>query len=157
MERVRKALATLLTPERVVDLSSGESKRDVVLRLGRIACEHGKVHPDHMKAVLDALWDREVILSTGIGLGIAVPHVRHANVASEVMVVGRSRAGLPFDAIDGKPVHAIFTILMPAGDNRRHVEVLGAIAAGLKDPARRETVFSAPDGAGFVQRMLGAP
>jgi mannitol/fructose-specific phosphotransferase system IIA component (Ntr-type) len=71
------------------------------------------------------------------------------------MVVGRSRPGLAFDAIDGKPVHAVFTILMPAGDNRRHVEVLGAIAAALKEPARREAVFGAADGAAFVQRMLG--
>jgi mannitol/fructose-specific phosphotransferase system IIA component (Ntr-type) len=71
--------------------------------------------------------------------------------------VGRARAGLAFDAIDGKPVHAVFTILMPAGDNRRHVEVLGAIAAALKDPARREAVFGAADGAAFVRRMLGEP
>lgn len=156
MDRVRKTLATLLVPERVVDLSAGEPKRDAVLRLGRIACQAAGVHADHAKAVLDALWDRETILSTGIGLGIAVPHVRHANVPKEAMAVGRSRGGMPFDAIDGKPVHAVFTILMPAGDNRRHVEVLGAIATTMKDPARREAVFAAPDAATFVQRLFGA-
>ena len=156
MERVRKALHTLLLAERVVELPASEAKREAVLRLGRLACEAGGVHPDHVKAVLDALWDREVVLSTGIGLGIAVPHVRHANVPREAMVVGRSRAGLAFDAIDGKPVHAVFTILMPAGDNRRHVEVLGAIAAALKDPARRDGVFAAPDAPTFVSRTLAA-
>jgi hypothetical protein len=44
---------------------------------------------------------------------------------------------------------------MPSGDNRRHVEVLGAIAGALKDPARREAVFAAPDAVTFVERMLG--
>ena len=155
MDRVRRALDTLLLPDRVVDLAASDAKREAVRRLGKLACEAAGVRPEHGAAVLDALWDRETILSTGIGLGIAVPHVRHANVPREAMVVGRSRDGLPFDAIDGKPVHAVFTILMPAGDNRRHVEVLGAIAAALKEPARRDGVFSAPDGSVFVQRMLG--
>jgi PTS system nitrogen regulatory IIA component len=156
VDRVRKALGTLLLPERVVDVPPSEAKKEAVLRLGRLACRASGVRPDHEKAVLDALWDREMILSTGIGLGIAVPHVRHANVPAEAMVVGRPRSGLAFDAIDGKPVHAVFTILMPAGDNRRHVEVLGAIAASLKEVARREAVFQAPDAAAFVQRLLSA-
>jgi mannitol/fructose-specific phosphotransferase system IIA component (Ntr-type) len=155
VERVRKALSTLLLADHVVEIPPGESKKDAVLRLGRLSCQAGGVNPDHTKAVLDALWDRETILSTGIGLGIAVPHVRHANVAREVMYVGRSKAGLPFDAIDGKPVHAVFGILMPAGDNRRHVEVLGAIAAALKEPLRRDLAFAAPDAKTFVERILG--
>jgi mannitol/fructose-specific phosphotransferase system IIA component (Ntr-type) len=154
VDRVRKALHTLLLPERVVDVAAGESKKDAVLRLGRLACVAGGVNPDHMKAVLDALWDRETILSTGIGLGISVPHVRHANVAKEVMIVGRSKGGLAFDSIDGKPVYAVFTILMPAGDNRRHVEVLGAIAAAFKEPTTRDRVFAATDPASFVDRLL---
>ena len=112
MDRVRKSLGTLLRPDRVVDLAPGETKRDVVHRLGVLTCRAAAVHGDHEKAVLDALWDRETILSTGIGLGMAVPHVRHSNVATEAMFVGRSAAGLAFDAIDGKPVHAVFTILL---------------------------------------------
>jgi len=156
LDRVRKALSSLLLPDRVVDLVPSEAKREAVLRLGRLACDASGVHPDHAKAVLDALWDREAMLSTGIGLGIAVPHVRHANVPRESMFVGRSRGGLAFDSIDGKPVHAVFTILMPAGDNRRHVEVLGAIAAALKDPAHRDAVFAAPDAPSFVLRTLAA-
>lgn len=112
------------------------------------------VRPEHERAVLDALWEREAILSTGIGLGIGVPHVRHANVAREVMRVGRSKAGVAFDSIDGQPVYAVFTILMPSGNHRRHVEVLGAIATSLRDPARRERVFGAPDAAAFVERLL---
>ena len=43
---------------------------------------------------------------------------------------------------------------MPSGNHRRHVEVLGAIAAAVKDNARREGIFTAPDAATFVQRML---
>jgi mannitol/fructose-specific phosphotransferase system IIA component (Ntr-type) len=154
MERVRHVLESLLSPDRVVDLPPGVPKQGVVQRLGEQAAKAAGVKPEHVRAVLDALWDRELILSTGIGLGIAVPHVRHANVPVEAMVVGRSRAGLAFDAIDGKPVYAVFAILMPSGQHRRHVEVLGGIAAALKDERRRESVFASPDAAAFCQRML---
>lgn len=154
MERVRTILEGLLTAQVVVDLAGAPEKREVVTTLGTAACSAAQVPPEAVQAVLEALWEREHILSTGIGLGIAVPHVRHAQVRREVMRVGRSKAGIPFDAIDGKPVRAVFTILMPAGRHRRHVEVLGAIAAAVKDTARREGVFAAPDAATFVARML---
>ena len=154
MDRVKDVLERLLLVDGVVDLPAGGGKRDAVMALGKSACGAAGVKAAHERAVLDALWDREQILSTGIGLGIAVPHVRHANVPGEVMRVGRSRGGLAFDAIDGKTVHAVFTILMPSGNHRRHVEVLGAIAAAVKDNARREGIFTAPDAATFVQRML---
>ena len=156
MDRVKDVLEKLLLPEGVVDIAPGQSKRDVVMSLGQSACDGATVKPEHLRAVLDALWDREQILSTGIGLGIAVPHVRHANVPVEVMRVGRSRTGLAFDAIDAKPVHAVFTILMPSGNHRRHVQVLGAIAAAVKEGSRREGIFAAPDSATFVQRMLAS-
>lgn len=156
MDRLRTVLAGLLVPEGVVELPPSDRKREAIERLGRIAAAAASVRPEHERAVIDALWDRETVLSTGIGLGIAVPHVRHANVAHEVMRVGRSREGLAFDAIDGKPVHAVFAILMPSGNHRRHVEVLGAIAGALKDTARRDRVFAAPDAAAFVERLLEA-
>jgi PTS system nitrogen regulatory IIA component len=153
VEHVRSVLDPLLTPGAVFDVPSAEGKQAAVLFLGRKACEAaGVVRPD---AVLDALWERERILSTGIGLGIAVPHVRHPAVPREVMRVGRVPGGMPFDAIDGKPVRAIFTLLMPAGRQRRHVEILAAIAAALKDDARRDAVFAAPDAESFVRRLLG--
>jgi len=154
LERLRTILGGLLVPEGISDLPLFSSKREVVDHLGRLAAVAAGVRPEHERAVLDALWDREAILSTGIGLGIGVPHVRHANVAREVMRIGRSRAGLAFDSIDGKPVFAVFTILMPSGNHRRHVEVLGAIAASLRDTARRESVFAAGDPAEFVARLL---
>ncbi len=147
-------LATLLSPAGVVDLAPGDDKRSAIDRLGRLCCEAAAVPPEDVPSVLAALYEREQVVSTGIGLGIAVPHVRHASASSAVLRVGRSKAGIPFDSIDGQPVHVMFAILMPSGQHRRHVEVLGAIARALKDPARRASVFAAPDSVAFVARML---
>lgn len=137
-----------------MDLPSGEGKPASIDRLGRLCCRAAGVPEGDVPSVLAALVAREQILSTGIGLGIAVPHVRHASVPREILRVGRSKAGIAFDAIDGKPVHAVFTILMPSGRHRRHVEVLGAIAAALKEQGRREAIFASPDSKTFVERML---
>jgi PTS system nitrogen regulatory IIA component len=154
VDQVRTVLEPLLTPGVVHEIAAAEGKQAAVAYLGRKACEAaGVLRPE---PVLAALWERETILSTGIGLGIAVPHVRHPGVPREAMQVGRVRGGMPFDAIDGKPVHAIFALLMPAGRQRRHVEILAAIAAALKDDARRAAVFAAPDPESFLARLLAA-
>ena len=156
MDRVRKSLGTLLRPDRVVDLAPGEAKRDVVRRLGTLTCHAAAVHADHEKAVLDALWDRETILSTGIGLGMAVPHVRHSNVATEAMWVGRSRAGLAFDAIDGKPVHIVVLIAGPQDAQDRYLRLLARLSGRLRQEDVRRKILAAKSHADVVA-ILSAP
>jgi PTS system nitrogen regulatory IIA component len=154
LDRLRPLLEGILAAEGVFDLPSGLAKRQVVDLVGKRAAAAARVEPAQVGEVLEALWKREQILSTGIGLGIGVPHVRHEAVKDRAICVGRSKAGIPFDAIDGKPVYAVFAILMPAGEHRHYIQVLGAIAAALKAEARRTAVFAAPDGAAFVDRLL---
>ena len=154
LDRLRPLLEGLLAPEGVFEVPGTATKREVVDLVGRRACAAADVSPAQVGEVLEALWKREQILSTGIGLGIGVPHVRHEAVKRRTICVGRSKAGIPFEAIDGKPVHAVFAILMPAGEHRHYIQVLGAIAAALKAEGRRASVFAAPDGASFVDRLL---
>jgi mannitol/fructose-specific phosphotransferase system IIA component (Ntr-type) len=153
VDQVRGVLGSLLSADAVLDVSPEAGKEAVIALLGRRACEiAGVLRPE---PVLSALWERERILSTGIGLGVAVPHVRHPAVPREVMTVGRAKGGMPFDAIDAKPVHAVFTLLLPAGRQRRHVEILAAIATAMKDDARRASAFRAATAQEFVEALLG--
>lgn len=64
-------------------------------------------------AVLDALRRREALGSTGIGKGIAVPHVRSTLIAERALLVARSTKGVEFDSMDGGPVHLLFLIVAP--------------------------------------------
>ena len=57
---------------------------------------------------------REEVMSTGIGFGIAVPHVFSPGVAETVVAFGRSLAGVPFAALDSFPVEFIFLFIFPA-------------------------------------------
>jgi fructose PTS system EIIBC or EIIC component len=73
------------------------------------------------KGLIKALKEREEIMSTGIGFGIAIPHARLDTVKRMAFAVGVSKKGIHFDSMDGKPVHLI--ILVAAGE-KQHKEYL---------------------------------
>lgn len=64
-------------------------------------------------AIIDALRRREALGSTGIGKGIAVPHVRSTLIVERALLIARSTKGVEFDSMDGGPVHLLFLIVAP--------------------------------------------
>lgn len=84
---------------------------------------------------LTRLLEREKVVSTGIGNGIAIPHAKAAHVSSMVIAVARVKKGLDFEALDGRPVHILFLLLGPPQKAGLHVKLLARIARLVKDPA----------------------
>ena len=84
--------------------------------------------------VVRRLVDREQVMSTGIGGGIAIPHARTPEVSRTVVGVGLSRDGVPFNAVDGAPVKVVFLIVGPMEASAEHVKVLARIARLVKKP-----------------------
>ncbi len=84
---------------------------------------------------LTRLLEREKVVSTGIGNGIAIPHAKAAHVSSMVIAVARVKEGLDFEALDGRPVHILFLLLGPPQKAGLHVKLLARIARLVKDPA----------------------
>jgi PTS system nitrogen regulatory IIA component len=84
---------------------------------------------------------REASASTGIGHGIAIPHVRHPivlNVTEPTVTLAFLSQPIDFGALDDKPVHVLFSIISPT--NRSHLQILSRLAFSLHDTALRETV-----------------
>ncbi|HLG04913.1 MAG TPA: PTS sugar transporter subunit IIA [Gemmatimonadales bacterium] len=72
---------------------------------------------------------REVLGSTGFGRGIAIPHCRAIGVADLRIAFGLHRAGLDYEAVDGKPVHVFFLIVAPPNEvSNQYLPVLGRVA-----------------------------
>ncbi len=71
-------------------------------------------------AIIDALRRREALGSTGIGKGIAVPHVRSTLIAERALLIARSTKGVEFDSMDGGPVHLLFLIVAPPLERDPH-------------------------------------
>lgn len=78
--------------------------------------------------LLDRLLEREAQQSTGIGGGLALPHATVSGLEKTVLVVGRIREGLDFDALDGEPVDLLFLLLSPPDARDVHLRLLARLA-----------------------------
>lgn len=86
--------------------------------------------------LLDVLLSRESMGSTGIGDGIAIPHVRNPvvlNGAPAIITLCFLKAPIEFGSIDGKPVHTIFSLVSPT--IKGHLQLLAKLSWALHDPA----------------------
>jgi Kef-type K+ transport system membrane component KefB/mannitol/fructose-specific phosphotransferase system IIA component len=78
--------------------------------------------------VAAAVNEREEILSTGIGQGVAIPHARIRGLVQPISAVGLSAAGIDFDAPDGRPAHIVCLLLVPEGEDVDHLKILADVS-----------------------------
>ncbi len=107
-------------------------------------------------SLLAAVRERERVLSTGIGLGIAIPHAKIPGVTRFVVAVGRHGAGIEFDAIDGKPVHIVVLIAGPQDAQDRYLRLLARLSGRLRQEDVRRKILAAKSHADVVA-ILSAP
>ncbi|MFH0964229.1 MAG: PTS sugar transporter subunit IIA [Planctomycetota bacterium] len=132
-----------LSPERVCFVT-GNTKHEALEEL--IDLLAGSAAIGDRAALAQAVWHREELMSTGIGIGIAVPHVRLKGVTKTVMAVGVHRKGLTdYASIDGKPVHIIALIAAGEGQHAEYLRLLAQVVDILKDPARRASILGQND------------
>ncbi len=86
--------------------------------------------------------EREELMSTGIGQGIAIPNAKIEGLTKPVIVVAKSEAGVDFNSIDGKLSKLIFMILTPVNDHQSQIQILADISTIFQDKKTRETIFS---------------
>jgi PTS system fructose-specific IIC component/PTS system nitrogen regulatory IIA component len=84
--------------------------------------------------ILEALLEREAKMSTGIQQGIAIPHAKTNAVDQVYGVLGISRRGIDYEALDGKPVHLLFMLLAPPQHSEEHLRLLKRLAELLGNP-----------------------
>lgn len=86
-----------------------------------------------VEAFRAAVYEREAIMSTGIGDGIAIPHVRIPEITEATLGVGIAPHGLPFDTLDNKPVHVLVLFATPAGSDKEYLSLLAQVMLSLRD------------------------
>lgn len=102
-----------------------------------------KVPSVNKKALVNDLMEREKLGSTGIGKGIAIPHVRTDAVERVVVAFGRSEKGVDFNALDDKPVHLFFLIASPENSENEYLNTLARVSRLLKKDQFREELLEA--------------
>src|SRR4051812_45755417 len=111
----------------VVDLQAQDRWQAIEELMSHLVDTH-KIQSQHRDLITESIRKRESSMSTGIGFGVGLPHASTTLVSELVAVVGRSRKGIQFDAVDRKPVNLVFLFLVPAGQFQKHVHVLANIA-----------------------------
>jgi PTS system fructose-specific IIC component/PTS system nitrogen regulatory IIA component len=114
-----------------IDLEA-EDKEEAFEELVDQFCHAAKTNA--REEILEAIRERESKMSTGIRQGIAIPHGKTPAVDRLYGVLGISKTGIDYDALDGKPVYLLFLILAPEKDTEKHLQVLKRLAELLDNP-----------------------
>jgi PTS system fructose-specific IIC component/PTS system nitrogen regulatory IIA component len=125
-------LHDLFTPEFILVDLQAEDKEEVFEELVDRFCQ--TIKSDAREEILDALRQREMKMSTGIQKGVAIPHGKTNAVDRVYGVLGISRKGIDYEALDGNPVYLLFMVLGPTGDSEKHLKVLQRMAELLANP-----------------------
>jgi mannitol/fructose-specific phosphotransferase system IIA component (Ntr-type) len=104
----------------------------------------GRIKEDQRAAITEAVKKRETSMSTGIGLGIGIPHAATDLIPDVVGAFGRSNKGINFDSLDNQPVNLVMLFLVPQGQFQKHLYTLANIAKILHDREFRKRLETAP-------------
>ena len=105
--------------------------------------------------VLEMLRQREVLGSTGIGKGVAIPHGRSTSASDIMIAFGKSKNGVEYDSIDCKPVNLVFMIIAPPQDeNNRYLPILGKMVVILSKTKNRNKLMAAESFDEFIDVIL---
>ena len=103
----------------------------------------GQFRGTDLEDVVKAILKRELLGSTGIGRGVAIPHTKHPAVERLVGTVALSRAGVGFESLDGEPVYVLVMLMSPQDRPGDHLRALENVSRSLRDD-------------GFVRSLRGA-
>src|SRR5437763_8790998 len=117
-----------ITPE----LKSAK-KEDVIREMVESLRAAGYFKGGETEDIVKAVLKRELLGSTGIGRGVAIPHTKHASVERLIGTVALSRAGVPFDSLDGEPVHVFVLLISPQDRPGDHLRALENVSRSLRD------------------------
>lgn len=127
-------LTDLITPERIKIPLEATRKDDLLRELVDLVSRDG--HVGDPEDVLRAVQEREAVLSTGIGHGVAIPHGKSTGIHELRMAAGTTADPVDFDALDGQPVRLFFLLVGPESSAGLHIKALSRISRMV----RREDV-----------------
>ncbi len=153
-EKQSLRLSHLLKPSGFKPALRSTVRREAIMELSTLAATQAGLDAT---LIFRAAWDREELMGTALGGGIAVPHARLLDIKRPVVVIGHSSQGIDFNALDGAPVHIVFLLLTPAGDQRTQLQILSDIARIFSDPTARSAAMHAPDYTAFLNAIATAP
>ncbi len=148
---MEKKLLTLIGKKRILPELSAANKKEVIQEL--VAALGPEFTDDTIQEIYTVVTERESLGSTGIGEGIAIPHGKIKNLDTIEICFGRSVNGVPFEAVDGRPVHLFFLMLAPVNSAAPYLKTLARLSRFLKKEKNRTQLLNA-SGAKEIAKVL---
>ena len=131
----------ILSPERIIFMNH-QTKHDALLELSQNLATAPQIKD--AKELEEAVFKREELMSTAIGMGLAIPHVRLSSVTDLVMSVGISKTDIiDYQSIDDIPVRLLFMIAASFNQHNYYLQTLSFFSAKLKKQELREALLNA--------------
>lgn len=143
-----------LSPQAVVARLEGTNKKDV---LQAVSQQAATVMGRDAHAIFDVLWERERLGTTGVGVGIAIPHGRIEGLERVTGFFARLAEPIAFESIDDRPVDLVFLLLAPESAGADHLHALATVSRLLRDKALCEQLRKAKDEAAIYRLLTEAP
>lgn len=127
---------------RLITLLSSQSRDEAIDSLIHLLEEAGKLPNKH--AFRDAIYHREGLVSTGIGMGVAIPHAKLETINDFSIAIGiQQKKGLDWNALDNAPVRIIFMIGGPEGRQTEYLQILSQLTSAIREVELRKALIKA--------------
>jgi mannitol/fructose-specific phosphotransferase system IIA component (Ntr-type) len=131
---VRLRLEKVIPEDAIVPELAAETKGAAIKELVTALVDAGMLARNRVKEVSQAVLERENLGSTGIGKGIAVPHVKLPFVKEPVGAMGKSAKGIDFSSLDGSLTHTVFLFISPTDPPDKHVALMSRFVTLIRKP-----------------------
>lgn len=107
------------------------------------------------KVFHDAILEREKVVSTGVGMGVAIPHAKLPGYDDFFIAIGIHRRGIAWDAIDGIPVRLVVMIGGPDNKQTEYLQLLSKLTQEIKDEEKRKKMLQSHSGEEMIAILKG--
>ncbi len=131
-------LMDIVVKDAIIPELKPANRDGVITEMVEALVSAGCVAEEQREEVTKAIIRRENKGSTGFGHGVAVPHVKHADIKTMHIAIGNSAEGIDFKALDREPVYSVVLLLSPEDQPENHLDAMEAIFSSLsQDTFRR--------------------
>ncbi len=139
-------MSSFIVRDAIVPRLRETSKESVLRELVASLVTAGQIREEEIAEIVSGVMRREALGSTGIGRHIAIPHSKHVGVNQLIGTLGISPIGIPFESIDGEPVHVLVLLISPPNKPGEHLRALECVVRPMKDDKFVDQLRSAKTG-----------
>lgn len=153
MKKSRDLKVSELLKEKFIHLGlKGKNKKEIITELAGLIAQAGKIR--NKQAIFKAIMERERLGSTGIGKGVAIPHLKFQGARDFVLIFSRKNEGVDFGALDGEKTYLFFALASPKAEVGGHLKILAEISRLMADKFIVERLRKANDAKEIMRIIL---